>query len=389
YEALYEKYKDLKHLIALQDQKLTKLQKEQSQILEEIEVTTQSLKEKKEELKKLIENYKATLSYLYKHGRTSQLALIFSSSSINQMLIRAFYLQKFNGYREKQATDIRNTQKDLEQTKSELIDAKSKNEGVLAEIKEQKNKLADKKQQQAKNVALLRKNRQKIQNKLKEVQEQKDKLNNTLSTLIKKEEKIRAAQLAHLRKLEEERKRKLEAAKKIEDDAKRAREVAKYSKPIVDKSFMNSERLDEIEKSFAQSKGHLPWPVKSRTVSEHFGRRRHPVYGTVTQNLGVEIVTPPRAQVHAVHAGYVIDIRPIPGYGDVVVVKHGRFFTAYGNLSEIDVRKSEILQQGDIIGLAGDADSTRGESLFFLVRENNKNLDPENWLQDENLSSKY
>jgi len=389
YEALYEKYKDLKQLIALRDRKLSKLQKEQSEIRDEIEITTTSLHKKQAELKQLIEDYKKTLSYLYKHGRTSQLALIFSSSSINKMLVRAFYLDKFNSFREKQAENIRQAEKELEQTKADLVDAKTKNEDVLSEIKEQKKKLAAKKQQQKKNVALLRKNRDKIHNKLKEVQQQKEKLNNTLSELILKEEKIRKAQIEHIRKLEEERKKKLEAAKKIEDAAKRAKEVAKYSKPVEDKAFMNSKKLDKIEEDFAKSKGQLPWPVKSHTISEHFGRRRHPVYGTVTENLGIEIVTPARAKVHAVKAGYVIDIRPIPGYGDVVVVKHGRFFTAYGNLSQIMVSKSEILQQGDIIGLSGDSNSTRGKSLFFLIRENNKNLDPENWLQSEPISSKY
>lgn len=389
YEALYDKYKDLKQLIALQDQKLSKLQKEQGQTQQEIDVTTKSLQQKRKELEQLIKNYKKTLSYLYQNGRTSQLALIFSSSSINQMLVRAFYLDKFNAFREGQVKDIKKAEQDLKETKTELEEAQKKNEDVLAEIKDQKKKLADKKEQQAQNVALLRKNRERIQGKLKEVQEQKEKLNNTLSSLILKEEKIRKAQKAHIRKLEEERKKKLEEAKKIKDDAKRAEEMAKYSEPVRDKSFMNSERLDKIEKDFAQSKGQLPWPVKSHTISEHFGRRRHPVYGTVTENLGIEIVTPARAKVHAVKAGYVIDIRPIPGYGDVVVVKHGRFFTAYGNLSEIDVSKSQILHQGDVVGLSGDSNSARGESLFFLVRENNKNLDPENWLQDEAISSKY
>ena len=133
--------------------------------------------------------------------------------------------------------------------------------------------------------------------------------------------------------------------------------------------------------SFAQNKGELPWPVESSTISEHFGRKRHPVYGTVTPNLGIEIVTKPRAPVKAVHPGYVIAVQPFPGYGDVVLVKHGRFITAYGNLSQVSVRDGTILDQGEQVGLAGDQDSTKGESVFFLVREDNKNLDPENWLR--------
>lgn len=387
YETLYKKYQDLKHLIALQDEKLSKLQREQSHIEEEIDVTTQSLEEKREELEQLIETYKKTLGYLYKHGRTSQLALIFSSSSVNQMLVRAYYLEKFNTYREEQAQKIRDSEKELERTKKQLVQAQSRNEDVLAEIRAEKKKLAEKKAQQEKNVALLRENRQQIQQKLKEIQKHNEQLNNTLTELIRKEEKIRKAQEARLRRLEEERKKKLAAAKRIENDAERATEVAKYSEPVEMENFMSSAEMDEIAARFEQQKGKLPWPVESRTVSEHFGTRRHPVYGTVTPNLGIEIVTEPKSSVRAVHPGVVLSITPLNWYGDVVVVKHGRFFTAYGNLSEVMVRSNQILEKGDVIGLSGNDESPKGESLFFMLRENNENLDPEKWLQTESVSS--
>jgi septal ring factor EnvC (AmiA/AmiB activator) len=388
YEALYSKYQDLKQLIALQDQKLSELQREQSQVEDEISVTIQSLEEKRRELEQLIKDYKKTLGYLYKHGRTSQLALIFSSSSINQMLVRAFYLEKFNDYREQQAKEIRETEKELEETKVQLEEAQSKNEKILAEIREEKQKLAEKKNQQEKNVALLRENREEIKNKLNEVQQQKEDLNNTLSKLIREEEKVRKAQEQRLQKLEEERKKKLAAAKKIENDAKRTEEIEKYSEPVKINNFMDSEKISEVEESFEQNKGNLPWPVESRTISEHFGNRRHPVYGTITRNYGIEIVTEQQASVRAVHEGQVIYIRPVPGHGDLIAVKHGRFITAYGNLSQIMVTEREIVQQGDVIGLAGDSESPRGESLFFLIRKDNENINPEEWLQMETISSK-
>lgn len=389
YETLYHKYQNLKQLIALQNEKITQLQREQSQIQEEIKITNQSLQSKRDELDRLIENYKQTLTYLYKHGRTSQLALIFSSSSINQMLVRSFYLEKFNTYREKQARKIRKTEKELEQNKNQLLEAKEKNEEVLAEIKSEKKRLDDQKKQQKRNVALLRENRQEIKNKLQKIQQQKENLNNTLTDLIRREEEIRKAQEQKLRELEQERKEKLAAAKKIENDARRAQEIKKYSEPITMGNFLDSNKMEEIETRFASNKGNLPWPVKSRTIAEHFGNKIHPVYGTKTPNLGIEIVTDPQSTVKVVHDGYVVDVRPVPGYGDVVFVKHGRFITAYGNMSEVMVRTSEVLDQGDILGLSGDANSPKGESLFFLIRENNENLDPENWLQAETISSKY
>lgn len=389
YEALYQKYQNLKQLIALQDEKLNQLQREQSQIQEEIKINNRSLRTNREELNRLITNYKKTLSYLYKNGRTSHVALIFSSSSINQMLVRTFYLQKFNDYREKQTRKIKETEKELEETQAQLLEAKQKNEQVLSEIQSEKQQLARQQEQQEKNVSLLRENREQIKKKLQEVQQQKENLNSTLATLIEREEEIRRAQEQKLQQLEQQRKEKLAAARKIENDAKRAREVEKYSKPIEIENFLDSNKMEEIENQFASLKGNLPWPVNSRTVAEHFGNRRHPVYGTVTPNLGIEIVTDPKSTVEVVHDGYVIDVRPIPGYGDVIFIKHGRFITAYGNLSRVLVSRSEVLTKGDMLGLSGDENSPKGESLFFLIRENNQNLDPENWLENEPISSKY
>ena len=73
----------------------------------------------------------------------------------------------------------------------------------------------------------------------------------------------------------------------------------------------------------------------------------------------------------------------------MVVIKHAQFLTAYGNLSQIMVRKNQVLSQGDQIGLSGTPDSPKGESLFFLIRKNSENVDPEKWLQMEAISGKY
>jgi len=383
YDRLYEQYEDLKRIVALQEEKITKLQAEQSHIREEIVVTGREIEENEKKLERLIENYKKTLTYIYKHGRSSQLALIFSSASINQMLVRSYYIKKFEDYREEQARSIEQTQAELKRNREQLQETREKNKTVLAEIKTEKQELDEKKEQQEKNVTLLRQDREQIRDKLNEVQRQKEKLNNTLSSLILEEERVRKELEERIARLEQERIEKLAEARDIENEAEREREVAKYSEPISRENFLGEEELNQIEASFAREKGSLPWPVESGTISEHFGRKRHPVYGTVTSNLGVEIVTSPRQPVRAVHDGYVIDVLPFTGYGDVVMVSHGKFITAYGNLSQVMVGKQDVLKKGDMIGLSGDEDSVRGQSIYFIVRESVTNLDPEKWLSQK------
>ena len=101
--------------------------------------------------------------------------------------------------------------------------------------------------------------------------------------------------------------------------------------------------------------------------------------------MGVDIAALPGSSVQVVNDGYVYGIQPLQGYGDVVFVSHGDFKTAYGNLSEIYVRKNQVLQKGDIIGLSGDENSIRGEVLFFLIRDGSQMVDPELWLEDVRL----
>ncbi|MEX2463014.1 MAG: peptidoglycan DD-metalloendopeptidase family protein, partial [Balneolaceae bacterium] len=90
----------------------------------------------------------------------------------------------------------------------------------------------------------------------------------------------------------------------------------------------------------------------------------------------------PGSTVRVVSDGYVFGVQPLQGYGDLVFVNHGTFRTAYGNMSNIFVRKNQVLSQGDVIGLSGDQNSIRGPLLFFLIREGNQMADPERWLQN-------
>lgn len=383
YDRLYEQYEDLQRILALQEEKISKLQTEQSHIREELTVTGREIEKNKEKLDRLIENYKKTLTYIYKHGRSSQLALIFSSASINQMLVRSYYIKKFEEYREEQARSIEQTQQELQRNREQLQETREKNEQVLAEIKSEKQELDKKEEQQEQNVKLLREDVESLRKKIEEDQRQKEKLNNIIASTYLEIERIRKEQEQSITMREQIRKQKLEEAQGIADEEERAREVAKYSEPISTENILGEEELTQIEASFAKEKGSLPWPVSNGTISEHFGNRRHPVYGTITPNLGVEIVTGPSEPVRAVHDGHVVDVLPITGYGDVVLVSHGKFITAYGNLSKVVVSKRTFLKKGDMIGLSGEEESPRGQSVFFMVRESNTNLDPEKWLSQK------
>ncbi len=350
FEQQYNQYLDLNRVIALQQQKLVSMREEQKKINEEIQLIQTQQKELENKLTDLIRRYKETLTYLYKYGRSNEVALLLTSSSMNQLLVRSFYLSRFDQYQQAQANEIRETQEQLEIAKKDLEKARDRNEEALAEIGKEMNELAEKEKQQKKNIELLRRDRNNIRNQLAIVEEQAEQLNNTLNRLYEEEQKIRNAE----------------------------REGGSAS---VLRSVVNREELDAFESEFAGKKGKLPWPVENGTITEKFGIRTHPVFATKTDNPGIDIAAPAKSSVYTVSEGIVYAIEPIKGFGTVVIVNHGNYNTAYGNLTDVFVRKNQVLRQGDVIGLSGDKNSIKGEVLFFLIRDGHENVNPVNWLQ--------
>jgi len=373
YNRSFKQYENLNSLIALQDDKIENLSTEQKQIEEEINLTESEIDARQKELEVLISNYKKILLFAYKNSRSSNLELLLTSRSFNQMLIRAQYLKKFEEQKAKQAEQISRRKYELDEIQIDLRQSLNRNQVILQEIQKEKSILNGQRSQQKETVETIKSQRSDLVAELTKSREQKEALQNAFSSLIDEAERIQV--------LENERIVKLARARQIADENLRNREVAKYSKSLVTEGAVSNEMLIDNERIFIASRGSLPWPVDSKTVSKKFGRTRNPIYGTVTEYLGVNIVADPAAPVKVVADGYVFQIVSITGYGDVVGVKHGSYYTFYGNLSRIDVQKNDILNSGDRIGLSGVQQSTLSENLFFAVRYKDYQ-NPLIWLQE-------
>ena len=148
YEEVFRRYEDLNRLITLRRERLRQMTREQGQIEEEIKLIENNQKELEAELARLIQQYKSTLTYLYKHGRTTELALILTSASINQLMVRSYYLSKFNRHLQGQVNEIEETRQMLERSKTDLENTRTRNETSLAEIRQETQNLEQQQQQQ-------------------------------------------------------------------------------------------------------------------------------------------------------------------------------------------------------------------------------------------------
>jgi len=85
--------------------------------------------------------------------------------------------------------------------------------------------------------------------------------------------------------------------------------------------------------------------------------------------------------VRAVSDGEAVYADWYKGYGKLIILDHGSgFYTLYGNLSHVDVKKGERVAQSQVIGQAGDTGSTKGSKLYFELRRNGEAQDPLSWL---------
>lgn len=375
YEEMFKQYEEMERLIALQQENIRQMNREQEQIASEIALIEQNLEELQQRLEQLINEYKETLSFLYKNGRTTELALLLSSSSFNQLLVRSYYLGKFDEYQKDQADQIQEAQQEYEQSVADLEQTREKNRESLAAIQEETEQLEQRQKMQERNVQLLRRDRDNLQEQLDIHRNQLNELTEILENLEAEEERIQRE--------EEERRRRLAEASEIEDDDERRAAEERYSRPILRESGISNDELMAFEDAFETSRGQLPWPVDNGTITQKFGIRTHPVFNTQTNFPGIEIAAVPGSNVRVVNDGYVFGVQNFQGFGEVVMVHHGTYKTMYGNLSEVYVRRNQVLQKGDVIGLSGDDESLNGEVVIFMIAEGSEYIDPQNWLQSE------
>jgi septal ring factor EnvC (AmiA/AmiB activator) len=85
------------------------------------------------------------------------------------------------------------------------------------------------------------------------------------------------------------------------------------------------------------------------------------------------------APVKAVFDGEVITVFDVDG-SSAIVIKHGKYFTSYGNLASVTVSKGQSVKAGQVIGRASSNADGNGEVEFLLLQES-RNIDPEPWIQ--------
>ena len=126
------------------------------------------------------------------------------------------------------------------------------------------------------------------------------------------------------------------------------------------------------------------WPLNGQ-ISSPFGQRMHPVFRTRMFHSGIDIAAPKGTPVRAAAPGEVLFEGWMRGYGQVIIIDHGRnFSTVYAHLSSTQVKEGALVRAGTVIGAVGDTGTTTGYHLHFEVREGSTARNPLDYLRRRN-----
>jgi len=132
--------------------------------------------------------------------------------------------------------------------------------------------------------------------------------------------------------------------------------------------------------NFVDNQGRLPWPTEKGIISGHYGKQSHPFFTNITiENKGVNIQTSTQSDARAVFEGTVVQRFSVAESNNGVIVRHGEYFTVYGNLTEIYVNVGDMINAKQAIGkIYTDIDNKT--ELYFQVWKETNPLNPEEWL---------
>ncbi|MBI3323127.1 MAG: M23 family metallopeptidase [Candidatus Omnitrophica bacterium] len=118
------------------------------------------------------------------------------------------------------------------------------------------------------------------------------------------------------------------------------------------------------------------WPVQGRVISV-FGSR-----GRGRVNKGVDIQAPSGAEVRAARGGRVDFVHEgLPGFGKTIILDHeDGFASVYAYVSEILVRRGEVVAQRQVIARVGRTGRAEVPALHFQIRRNQKPQNPLHYL---------
>lgn len=332
------------------------------------------LNQLQKELKDKKTKYAASVNYLYRnHTIQDKLLFIFSAQTLEQTYRRLRYVREYASYQRMQGEEIQKKQKQINNKRAELTEARKAKENLLKERENEKTTLERQEKEQKALVDSLRKKQRSLQSEINKKRKEANQLNARIDRLI-------AEEIEKARKRAEEEARREAAARKKAEKTESPSAAKPKAEPLEAYTMNKADR--ELSGSFASNRGKLPVPVTGPyIITSHYGEYTVPgLRGVKLDNKGIDIQAKPGAQARAVFNGKVAAVFQLNGLFNILV-RHGAYISVYCNLSTASVKADDTVKTGQTLGTIFSDGADGGRTvLHFQLRREKEKLNPEPWL---------
>ena len=354
-----------------------------------IQTNQQDVKRLNNELDTLKYRYAKSIVFAYQsRSGYEYLNFLFSAGNFNDAVKRITYLKSYRQNREAQAMAIGLSENKLKIKIDILSENKQDRLKTMSAQTIQLKVLQDDRKEQDKVLNQLKSKEQEITIQVRQKEAQRRKMQAAIAAVIKRE-------MQEAVKRENERLAKLKAANTSNNKTTAATEDKPKTSPNVGRvegglksttsnrpysALETTEEGRETSISFENNKGGLPWPVATGIVNIHFGVESIPGTKLDRKSDGIEVAVPKGTAVKSVANGTVVYVGDVNG-DKTVLIKHGKYFTAFSCLSSASVSNGQEVRAGTVIGRSGINLDGEGAVLFSICNEKAVYFDPENWLK--------
>ena len=318
---------------AMAGQELVVLELQNEKIKENINLLNNAMGLEQNKINELTGQIKSRLVDMYKYGVSGEMNLIFASQNISEAVEAVHLLKIINAHDENILSQLKNRYQNIELSRH-----------------------------------ILREQQELLTQQSKEVEDQRDKYKKTISETN-----------SFIKNIQREKSLAEKAAREAEE-AQRA--VGRTITNLMKRKKEQQARQQKQSTDYLKGKGTMfDWPVRGQVTSK-FGNRVHPMFKTKSQHSGIDIAAPSGTPVKAAASGEVLYVGWMRGYGQVIILDHGRnITTVYAHLSATQVSDGQVIRAGNVIGRVGKTGNATGFHLHFEVRVNGKIQNPLNYLK--------
>jgi len=420
----------IKRKINAREALINGINREVKQLDETIYLNERDIYRLRKELDTLKVKYAKSIVFAYKNRSSYEyLNFLFSASNFNDALKRAAYLKSYRQNRETQANTIVKSEQ-LLQDKIGVLSANKKER--LSTLEVQNKQLLDLEQdrkEQDQVVAQLKGKEKELNKQIRDKESQRQKVAVAINAVIRREieEAKKREEAKRLKALEDARKLKAAqdaAAAQAAADKKNAagkpatgntagagnnaantvaangagnNGSANPPRPTLndapsgvtsaakDRTYSPLESTPEgmeLSLNFENNKGRLPWPVSNGVVTVGFGTQSYAGTKLMQKSDGLEIAVPVGSPVRCVADGEVVYAGEVADE-NIVLVKHGKYFTGYKNLSAVAVSRDQKVKAGTVLGKSGTSIDGEGGILFMIMNDKSVAQNPAPWLRSK------